>query len=342
MHKIRQGLKRAYPYAVAAYDTTRAFKRVKSTLKANRKSRRPTSGTVTTLQKDVTRYKSKKYNKRIAKRKVAYANKIKSALRPKQELHVYQETYDVTTEISLATAALNVRIQVCTETKLQMNMGKLFSATENTGFLATRYSAIANSTSGQTNQGAPSPIPVNSFETRITGSVLNVSITNPSTNTIPTLYDVYEFVAAKDIADVVFRTPLAAWNQCMADCYGPIDATSLKPTFADNGQTPYDCPMLGKFWKIMKKTRIYLGPGNTSEYLFNCGKFTLKGDKFEKNYAIAGISKSLLIIGGIGDNSTWPASGPIMRFLPQKSWHHKYDVGESELPQRPTVLLRKI
>jgi len=229
---------------------------------------------------------------------------------------------------------------------MMINTGKGYVTTQDTGYVMGRWQNITGSTDLLTKQGAKAVIANNAFRIRVHSSQMNLSITNLPAALIPTLFDIYEFVAAKDIAvaDVLYNTPLKAWKQCLLDAYDPLDTTSKTPVFNDNGQTPYDAPGFGQYWKILKKTTIYLSPNTTAEYPLHCSAFTIKGERFNSLHAISGITKGLIVIAGIGDNNGWPfvTTTAIVRTLVQKTWHFKYFTGESELPQRPTVLAREI
>lgn len=340
---MRKTLKRAAPYIKTGIRAARFVRQLQSSSKRRRIAgdSNPSLNLVTT-QRDYKTSKKTKYNpKKEAKRK-AFANKIQKALEPRRELNVYSEIYTGQVVPSYATADANVRGQLVTEISLQMNMGKLWSLLTNTGFIMGRYQNMVGSTDVVSNRAAKSIIPNNQFQLKFTNSTMDLSISNPNTNTQQTVYDVYEFVAAKNISEANYSSPAQAWAQCLLDNYAPTDASTRRPTINDNGQTPYDCPQLGKYWKILKKTRILITQGNTTEYKLSCGKFTMEGDLFQNQYAIAGISKSVIIIAGVGDNTLWPLSTNVLRYVPQKTWHFKYNVGESELPQRPTNLLRSI
>lgn len=344
MIRRQRGTSKYLPYIRTGIKAVSALQRFRTRLRerANAKYSNNNSSVVTS-QRDVKTTKKRKYNKKLAKKQRAFATKVQKALLPKQELNVYSETHLAQTQLSYSTTNLNVRGQTVSSNNLFLNMGKKWSTDQNAGFVMGRYQNIAGSTDIVANKSAKSTIPSAEFKLHMMNSSLDISITNPlATSTQPTLYDIYECVAAQDISVLQFSTPVACWQNLLNDNYSPTDGASNRPTVDTNGQTPYDCPMFGKYWKILKKTRLYLGPGTTSEIKISSGKYTLSGDKFEDNYAIAGISKGVIIIAGIGDNTNWPLTGTVLRYVAQKTWHFKYEIGESELPQRPTVLVKQL
>lgn len=331
--------KRVAPYAVK-YGPKLAAKAFELRNNRKRVASNPTTNIVTT-QRDFRSVKKRKYNPKKNEKQKRFAKKIQKALAPKQELNVYSETFPTTTINSFGSVAGNIAGQVVCNS-IMMNTGKLSSSSQNTGFIMGRYQNIGGSTNATSNKGAKSTIPNNQFEIHVTNSTMDLSITNPPSGLQQTIYDVYEFVAAKNISEAAYADPYTAWNQCLLDNYSPTDATTLRPFLSINGQTPYDCPMLGKYWKVLKTTRLLITQGNTTEYKMNCGKFTLTGELFQNQYAISGITRGVVIVAGVGDNTSWPLTQGVLRFVPQKTWHFKFAVGDSELEQRPTVLLQTL
>lgn len=346
--KAHTFLNTAFNAGNTALDMARLYKKRKGSSSSMKKKpaarmaygkKYKTSG-FTTTQHDVRSSSKKKYNKVKVRKQKAFASKIQRALAPRQELNVYSETFSAVPRTSFITQNENIRGQITDDSNMMLNTGKLFSTNQNTGYIMGRFQNIGGSSDTTVNKGAKSLIPNNEFGLRVHGSRMQISIKTLSLANQPNLYDVYEFVAAKDIpaSEALYSTPLSAWNQCLIDAYDPIDGGSITPTSTKNGLTPYDCPGLGKYWIILKKTRIYLALNTVAEFDVVGKPFTLKGDKFQNNYAIAGITKGVLVLGGIGDNADWTVSATVMRTTAQKSWHFKYNAGQSELPQRPTVL----
>lgn len=352
--KLNSYLNTAFNTGSLALDLMRTFKKRKGSRtsqkpKYNNKmayGKRYKRSGVTTTQQDVKSTRSKKYNKVKVKKQQAFAAKINAALAPKRELNVYSETYLGKELGPYGSKFNNIRSQIVDDTQMIINSGKGYVTSQDAGYIMGRWQNITGSTDINTIKGSKSVINNNAFRIRVHSSQMNLSITNLPAALIPTLFDIYEFVAAKDIGDddEPYNTPLKAWKQCIVDAYDPLDGTSKTPDWRDNGQTPYDAPHFGKYWKVLKKTTVYLSPNTTAEYPLHCPAFTIRGDKFASLHAISGITKGLIVIAGIGDNAGWPfiITTPIVRTLVQKTWHFKYFTGESELPQRPTVLSREI
>lgn len=333
-------LKRYAPYARAALNTVNAFKRVKSTLKSNRQSKRNSnSSNIVTSQKDVKGSRPKKRNAKLYKKQQRFKNKIKKALAPDRALNVYNETIQAVNWVTPAFSPVTNFQTVVDGTRFMLNMGVGFSSNQNLGYIVGRYRNIEASTNPNATQGVGNTIPKDEFKLQVHSSKLEASITNIAT--VPVVIDIYECYAARDINLLAYNTPTAAWATLLAELVNnPTDVGTQSATQIINGQTPYDCPNFGKYWGIRKKTRILLPPLNTSEYMLWGGKFTLNGSKFNDYVAVKGISKGLLIIGGIGDNTGITSSGQILRTVVNSTYHFKYEVGEDELPQRPTSIAK--
>lgn len=298
------------------------------------------SNNIVTSQKDVSVSKKRKRNIKAYKKKAAFRNKIQKALAPDQALNVYQEVQNAKFIVSNPAIPVTQYQVVNDSTAFVINMGAVYSNSTNTGYILGRYRNIEASTNANANQGAKNTINSNSFKLNILSSKLETSITNITT--FPMVIDIYECYAMKDIQALNVATPWDAWTTLCNEntINNPIDATTTGTTKLTNGSTPYDCPNFGKYWGIKKKTRVLLPAGNTTEYLMYGGKYKLHGDKFENMAAIKGISKGLLIVGGIGDNTGWTTLQNVIRHVVNTTYHFKYEVGEDELPQRPTSLVR--
>lgn len=298
---------------------------------------------IVTSQLDVRATRKKKANLKTLRKERRFKEKIEKALSPDQELNVYSETSLVSLIPSVAVAAAEQQQYVCSA-NLMLNAGQSYSNLEGTGWIHRRFQNLIASNNLEVTEGAKSIIRSNSFKLRFISSKMEISLTNRLT--IPQVYDIYECVAARDLGqnDALWNTPLNAWKQCLLDVYTPTDATPIvpqRPVVQTTGQTPYDCPSFGRYWKILKKTRVLLPPGNTTETMIMGNKFRLDGEKFIGNFAVKGITKGAIIIGGIGDNSQGPTVAQTTgAVVTQKTWHFKYQLGESELPQRPTALVK--
>lgn len=338
----RKALDAGINMAVSALKRRATQKRV-----ANKERHGSNNPGLVTSQLDVSTTRKRKSKQTLAKlkRQRRFKEKITKALLPDVELNVYSENFNNST-YTTTVAGTQETYQYVSGFTYMVNTGVIWSSTENTGYILGRYRNIAGSNNATATAGAKSVIQPNSFKLRFMASKTELSLTN--TSSVPIVIDLYECVAAKDIAntEILYNTPYKAWTQCLLDAYTPTDAAPTvprRPLVTDSGQTPYDCPQFGSYWKILKKTRILLPSLNTTEYLMLANKFTLDGDKFNSNYAIKGITKGILIVGGIGDNTgiSTTIGSSVYRVVAQKTWHFKFNIGDSELPQRPTAMIKQ-
>ena len=82
--------------------------------------------------------------------------------------------------------------------------------------------------------------------------------------------DIYEVVARADTYNVGQLTAYEAWLNLMANSQAPagvkVGASWSIATPTVSGVTPYCAPDFGKFWKILKKTRVTIAPGQKVNY----------------------------------------------------------------------------
>lgn len=299
---------------------------------------------IVTSQQDVSVTRKRKRNIKSLQKQKRFKAKIYKALAPDQELNVYCEN-SLKGVIPNIVGAQVGQQYVSTDLPMLLNTGVLWSSDTNTGWILGRYRNITGSNNVLAAQGSKGLINFNAFKMNFGLTKMEISITNRLA--VPLVYDVYECVAARDLgtADANYNYPTRCWIQCLLDAYVPTDVTTnnpVRPVVQTAGQTPYDVPSFGRYWKILKKTRVLLPPGNTSEQMIMGNKFTMSGDRFNNNFAIKGLTKGVIIVGGVGDNSAAPASATpeTTSVVTNKTWHFKYQLGEGELPQRPTAICK--
>lgn len=134
-----------------------------------------------------------------------------------------------------------------------------------------------------------------SNQTKTQVGVPNVS---PALSPLDIRLDIYEFVAAKDIDDPLYATPATAWYNLNANAI-----TTGNITLAyQKGMTPLDQPELGKYWKLLKKTKLTI-PYNSEEgvnpyvtYTFKTKRFVWDVQKMDNVLATKGITKFICAI----------------------------------------------
>jgi len=113
------------------------------------------------------------------------------------------------------------------------------------------------------------------------------------TATNPLITDIYECVAAKDIDDVAYNSPQAAFLQCIADGQTLAGRTVLSS--AQKGITPFNAPNFGNWWKIQTVTRVSLVYNTITHYKMHT-RGVYKNDKFYDRYCVKGITKGIMFI----------------------------------------------
>jgi len=105
------------------------------------------------------------------------------------------------------------------------------------------------------------------------GCSINIGIRN-ITSSYQFHVDIYECVNRANIDSASGETAYKCWIDQVSDtCVDPTDqqfggtANTWTRTVVENsGATPYHCPMFNKYWKIVKKTRLNMQPGEVINY----------------------------------------------------------------------------
>lgn len=114
------------------------------------------------------------------------------------------------------------------------------------------------------------------------------------------IFDLYQCVAAQDIADSDYANPMIAWSTCRDNLINVTTGVMSFPEF--KGVEPTDCPLFGKYWKVLKKqkVRIPLDP-NTPANAYQTFKMSASpmfwdGTRTADKWAIKGKTKYWLMI----------------------------------------------
>lgn len=127
---------------------------------------------------------------------------------------------------------------------------------------------------------------------------LKLTIRNDNT-TKDLSFDLYECVAARDISDSDYANPAITWNTLML--YAATSSGAISGSQTIRGSEPTDCPNFGKYWKILKKTKVRIpnnGIANNAYQTFKMyGKPHLwQGQTAQDKWAIKGITKYFMLI----------------------------------------------
>lgn len=172
----------------------------------------------------------------------------------------------------------------------------------------------------------------------MTFSLINSSAEAAAGDAQNIFVDIYECIANKtmDVSEDRYHSAYGAWSECLLEGTTPGGATGLAtPTFSKNltgtsGCTPYMAPNFGQYWKILKKTRILMGPGEKINYTMNGPRGWMQGDWVtgEADRVQKGKVKDLIIIVNPTFNSP---SLNILTQLCRMQWTKSYYLG-TDLP----------
>jgi len=333
-------MKRKYgAYAVSAYN---GYKRARTAYKSIRSKFTPRTNAaragrtsnVTTVQKDVSFKKSGKRTskKTIAKQK-AFRSKIEKALSPLATHHTYNEQNTNAVVVTRPVTAASPVTEQYTSTS-QQEVYALNNGRVNPNGVTYIVNALHTLLAQGPNLSTGAQVSTNTdFRTMtILSSEIDLSLTNPSN--IAMVYDVYWCVATNSFSDANYATPRAAMNTILFNQNTLSSAVNQYDTL--NGVQPKDCVGFGKWWKVLTKERVYLSGGSTSEFTFKGGAYTYNSNKFEDMVAVKGMTKCLLVIGGVGDNTGLASGAAAMRLLTTRRYRLKYPQGQDKLPALPT------
>jgi len=337
-------MKRKYgAYAVSAYN---GYKRARTAYKSIRAKLTPRTtaaragraSNVTTVQKDVSYKKiGKRTSKKTIAKQKAFRSKIEKALSPLATHHTYNEQNTAAVVVSRPVTASSPVTEQYVSTLAQevyaLNSGRANAQgiTYIVNALNTLLTQGVLVSTGATVSTAPD------FRKMVVmSSELDLSLTNPSS--IAMVYDVYWCVATNTFNDNNYATPAATMSTILAT--HNTFSTGIAQTATLNGVQPKDCVGFGKWWKVLSKERVYLNGGSTSEFTFKGGAYTYDGNKFEDMVCVKGMTKCLLIIGGVGDNTGLASGVPAMRLLTTRRYRLKYPQGQDKLPALPTSTAR--
>lgn len=140
--------------------------------------------------------------------------------------------------------------------------------------------------------------------------------------------DVYECLAASDITDSTFSTARAAFINCL-NLNGQLDQTGgyAKLTTTQSGCTPYQAPGFGKYWKIIKKTRVLCTPGSVTNYTYFTRPKVIHNAVVTGQYATKGLTKDIIFIA----NPTYNGATTVATVF-RLEWSKCYALKVYEMP----------
>lgn len=291
--------------------------------------------TITTTQQDTsTQFKRKKISKSKV-RKLKFAKRVIEATKEEQPFSLYHETQLATSQI-LRVSAANISDQWVAGdgTQFGINYGTLTSTAYDLPYLTSKMRNPLASTNVAVNTGAPTFAYAKDASLFITHNRMSLAVTN--IQNFQAVYEIYQFVAADNITQAAFKNPYSAWVTCLTQTDAYISGSVVVPGL--NGATPLDAPGFGKYWRLIKKDRVLLGGAQTVEITMSgLHKRRVNTDDLTNNYATKGLTQYFMVVGGIGDNSSF-ATGPVFGTQITKTWHCKTPGDGINGPSKPIQL----
>lgn len=300
-------------------------------------------GTAVTLQRDVvSTYKKRGPGKKVLAKKRRFRNKLQRAIAPISTHHTYTEVQAVASVVTNFANGSQITYQYPSLTNSEVTT--LNGGTDNPLGISYMKDQLYNldSQTSAVKDGAQTDANIHQKSLHVLGSKIDVSLSNISGTAL--IFDLYWCVATCTSDDATHATPIATWtNLALANSTMTVAGigtiTKMVPT--DNGATPHSAPGFGKYWKILEKKRVYIASGGTSEFSYNGGSYFYNPQKFVNQSIVAGRTKALMIVGGIGDNTgtpttAGPPAAPIYRYHTTRTYRVKYPFGKDQLPGIPT------
>ena len=146
------------------------------------------------------------------------------------------------------------------------------------------------------------------------------------------IFDLYECVANKNIADSNYANPVIAWDTCVK-AVAPF-ATELAAGRGEayiKGTEPTDCPLFGRYWKIIQKQKVRIPPGGTvvnpyQTFKMSSGKYLYDGAKANSLWALKGKTKYFMMIldpEQSGSASRYGGTDPVCAVVAHRNTHYK-------------------
>lgn len=285
----------------AANSMAKFFKKRKATSSRSQPAKkrkvasgRSASGPITTQHDFSTSSKRKRMPKKVKKWK-SFVRKVKKATSDNDKTHFLTEANSVAVTVT-GTAGLDI----------QEVVGSTYTAVRNNfqlsavGNIATGPAKMADNliyqpsvdtvAAGTTNVTAP----IKAIDYDLLGASMTLSF---KTQAVASMYvDIYECVAASHITDIAFASAYLAWVACALQSEVDLSLAYTKLTASFSGATPYQAPGFGKYWKIVKKTRVMCGASTKTNYTLFTGKKHINNAKELGRYATKGLTKDLIIV----------------------------------------------
>lgn len=318
-------------YGAAAGAIQKAQRVVKAVSKTQ--TARRINPTITTTQQDTSVAFKRKPMSKSKVRKIKFAKKVNDATKVEQPFSLYHETQLTPAYIQrLSNLTIDDQWVAGDGSQFGINYGSLVNSSGyDLPYFASRLRIPLSSTNADINTGAARAISLKDAKIHITHNRMSLAITN--IQGYAGIWEVYQFVAAENITQSGHKNPYSSWVTCLTNTPEYIAGSTNTPL--RNGMTPLDAPGFGRYWRLIKKDRVLLAGGGTTELVMSgLHKRTVTNDDLTNNYAVKGLTQYFLVVGGIGDNQSF-IIGNVFATQVSKTWHAKTDGDGINGPDRP-------
>lgn len=162
---------------------------------------------------------------------------------------------------------------------------------------------------------------------------MTVNIKNVNT-TLPLFVDIYYFVAAEDILDIVYAGPGHAWNGCnsvagtVASMAWDLAPYNAPVTSNRKGAQPLDAPEFGKHWKQEGKVRMEIQPLQIVEWKHpSLRRVSATQSEFAGKYAVKHKTQAVMFVVQ-NYNNPINVGETLIDIEVHKQYHWEMDTGE--------------
>jgi len=280
-----------------------------------------------TTQSDFKSFSGKKRLTKRQKKWKTFVKKVHKATDQNDKTHFLQEAHNANLGI-LGTIGIQFQQVVVTSTgasDINLQLSAVGNVATGPGRFVTNLiqqksvSTVAVGTTATTT-------PFKDVKYKLLGASCTFSMKNDTTSNM--YIDVYECVAASNITDSVFSTAREAWVQCLL-LNGQVDQTAgfTKLTLTQSGATPYQAPGFGRYWKIIKKTRVFTTPSSITNYTFFTKPRFINNSVETGRFATKGLTKDIIIV----TNPTFNGDTIVVNLF-DIEWSKSYAVKLDDMP----------
>lgn len=329
--KFHSALGTAARVAGAAYQGYSAYKSLRDAKRQKTSMKRPSNNNnIVTQQNDVRQSKTKPLSRKKKNWK-KFKSRVDKAVNENSELQVLMEA-NSTRQLVLGIAGRYIQQPYETGVAFGYNDMRLGAyglldrgPTKFVGEIAKEPPTIIGTAS--LNRNAEDNMIYN-----VLGAKMNVSMKNICDHNL--YIDVHECIAAQDIADEEYGTAYLAWTQCLTDMDNHLYtfASWTKNTAILSGMTPYQSHHFGKYWKIIKTSRVYVTQQQIINYTMWGRKKYVSKNNVKGKWAIKGTTKDLLIVVAPTFNGATTSGEELVEI----EWSKSYNLRCQDLPGTQT------